>query len=292
MLRPMHALTLLLFAALPQGKLATSISDLAADPAGGERTLAASSLLVGTPYGKEPLGEGRPPHARPRLRLDEMDCQTFVETAMALGQAEDETELRAALDDLRYRSAPDYAERNHFMMSQWVPHNVEKGYLRDITHELFPDAPTADKVVTANSWAKRSPKTIELPADRIPLGQHTLAYVPLKSLTGDALARIPNGTVLIWVRADAPRYPDRVTHLGFLVRQGKRTMLRHESDVYHRVVDEPLDHFIARNSRYEWKVLGASLFEVEDNSAHVRGLVTPAPPAAVPEKHALVAPTP
>jgi hypothetical protein len=266
----MTALALLLFATPPQATLGALLSDLATTPPGRARTLAASELLIGTPYAKDPLGEGHPPHPRPRLRLDEMDCQTFVETAMALGEAQNEPELRAALDDLRYDGPPDYGERNHFMMSQWVPHNSTKGYLREITRELFPDSPSADKVVTSASWASRWPK-IQLPPGRVPLGDHRLAYVPLRDLSKD-VARIPNGTLLLWVRADSPHYPDRVTHLGFLIREGDRALLRHESDVYHRVVDEPLDHFIARNSRYDWKVLGASLLAIEDNSAHVREL--------------------
>ena len=60
----------------------------------------------------------------------------------------------------------------------------------------------------------------------MPLGEHRLTFVPLKALAAGA-ARIPSGTLLIWVRADATHYPDRVTHLGFLVHQGNRVMLRH-----------------------------------------------------------------
>jgi hypothetical protein len=271
MLEAMTAWVVLLLAVGPQATVSGTLAALASQPAGPQRTLAASELLLGTPYAKEPLGEEEPHHPGPRLRLDRMDCQTFVETAIALGQADSEAQLHAALDDVRYEGPPEYNSRNHFMMSQWLPRNAAKGYLREVTRELFPDAQTATKVVTAESWSSRRPKAILLPADKVPIGAHRLAYVPLEQISA-AQARIPSGTLLIWVRADASRYPDRVTHLGFLVRHGNRTWLRHESDVYHRVVDEPLDHFIARNSRYEWKVLGASLFAVQDNSAHVRAL--------------------
>jgi hypothetical protein len=262
---------LLLLALQPKTTAVGTLAALTDEALGAQRTLAASALLLGTPYAKEPLGEGDARHPEPRLRLDRMDCQTFVETAIALGEAVDEAQLRAALDDVRYGSTPAYDNRNHFMMSQWVPRNTAKGYLRDVTAELFPDAKVASKVVTAQSWAARWPKTIQLPPDKVPLGEHRLAFVPLAEISA-AQERIPAGTLLVWVRAESPRYPDRVTHLGFLVRNGDQVFLRHESDVYHRVVDEPLAHFIARNSRYEWKVLGASLFAVEDNSAHVRAL--------------------
>ena len=99
----MAALILRLRAALSP---ADATTQLASSPPGRERTLAASALLIGTPYLKDPLGEGHAPHPQPRVRLDRMDCQTFVETAMALGQADDEAELRAALDDLRPTAAP------------------------------------------------------------------------------------------------------------------------------------------------------------------------------------------
>ncbi|MGZ6134961.1 MAG: N-acetylmuramoyl-L-alanine amidase-like domain-containing protein, partial [Myxococcaceae bacterium] len=48
------------------------------------RILGLSAQFLGTPYAHSPLGEGEGPDPDPRLRLDRMDCLTFVETVMAL----------------------------------------------------------------------------------------------------------------------------------------------------------------------------------------------------------------
>ena len=77
---------------------------------------------------------------------------------------------------------------------------------------------------------------------------------------------------MLVVRADRPRFPDRVTHLGFVVQSGGHTFFRHASDVFERVVDEPIERFVARNRRYVYPVSGVSLLSIEDNSARVSGL--------------------
>ena len=76
-------------------------------------------------------------------------------------------------------------------------------------------------------------------------------------------AAIPTGTIFVVVREDSPYRVTRMTHLGFVVQKRHGTFLRHASSApSHRVVDEPLDHFLTRNARYPWKVDGVSLFEV------------------------------
>lgn len=235
---------------------------------GTERTLRASDLLLGLPYELHPLGEGSGRDPKPRLRLNAFDCQTFVETALALGEAHSAAEVRAALDDIRYAGSPSFAARNHFMMSQWIPSNRTKGYLA----EPAATGAVAEKVITAGSWKARVTPGIVLPPERVPLGRFTLPLTSLDGLLARA-AEIPSGTLLLVVRADRPSFPDRVTHLGFVVQRGGRTFFRHASDVFERVVDEPIEHFVARNRRYAYPVAGVSLLSIADNSARVARLV-------------------
>jgi hypothetical protein len=84
-----------------------------------------------------------------------VDCLTFVEESIALGQANGEAGVLPMLDSVRYSGAPIYAERNHFMMSEWVPNNVRKGYLKDLTKDLLPSSGSADQEVTGEIWAHR-----------------------------------------------------------------------------------------------------------------------------------------
>ncbi len=246
-------------------QLLAKLGEVAPGPA---RTLRASELLMGLPYELHPLGEGSGRDPKPRLSLRAFDCQTFVETALALGEARSTAEVRAALDDIRYAGPPSFAARNHFMMSQWVPSNRAKGYL------AAPAATStlAEKVITAASWKARVTPGIALPPERVPLGRFTLPLTSLDDLLAKAGA-IPSGTLLLVVRADRPSFPDRVTHLGFVVQHGGHTFFRHSSDVFERVVDERIEHFVARNRRYAYAVVGVSLLSIEDNSARARALV-------------------
>jgi len=258
--------------AAPSHGLDKLLAELGDVPPGPQRILRASQLLLGRPYELHPLGEGAGRDPKPRLRLDAFDCQTYVETALALGEARSVAETRAALDDIRYAGVPSFAERNHFMMSQWVPSNEAKGYLASEGAA----AATVEKVVTAKSWRGRSCQSIALPPERIPIGTFRLPLTTLDQLLAQA-PRIPDGTLMLVVRDDRPSFPDRVTHLGFVVQRDGHTFFRHASDVFERVVDERLEHFVNRNRRYAYAVSGVSLLSLRDNSARVQSLCVPPP---------------
>ncbi len=249
---------------------------LARHPPGRARALAASSLMLDTPYVEHPLGEGAGRDPLPRLRFDAVDCQTFVEEAIALGEAGNPAELPRVLDDVRYGASPTYEQRDHFMTSQWVPRNEAKGYVRDATRAYGGAvAELVHERITQARWSRQK-TAIELPPALVPLGDWILPVVPLAKIL-DLAPKIPDGTVLLIVRADRPTFPERVSHLGFLVHHQGVPYLRHASTVFHRVVDEPLDHFVARNSRYDWwPVVGMSLLEIRDATKRLAGLPRPA----------------
>ena len=247
---------------------------LAHFPRGRARALAASSLMIDTPYVEGPLGEGTGKDPDPRIRFDEADCQTFVEEAIALGEASGPEDLPRILDDIRYGTRATFEERDHFMMSQWVPRNEGKGYLADATRGVAGSLTEIEhKRITAKSWAARhGGPEIALPDDQAPLGDWSLPVAPLAKIL-ELAPRIPDGTILLVVRAERWGWPERVTHLGFLVHHQGVPYLRHASTVFHRVVDEPLDCFVERNSHYDWwPVVGLSLLDVRDAGARLNGL--------------------
>src|SRR5678815_3653970 len=94
------------------------------------RLLGLSEQLLGTPYAHSPLGEGEGQDPDPRLRLDRVDCLTFVETVMALALSSSVEDVVHVLDSIRYRSRPDYSGRNHLMEAEWLPSNASKGMVR------------------------------------------------------------------------------------------------------------------------------------------------------------------
>jgi hypothetical protein len=225
----------------------------------------ASAPFLGTPYGVSPLGEGAGSDPDPRLRYDLVDCLTFVETTMALAFAPDEAAVLPVLDDLRYGARPTFDERNHFIEAQWVPHNLAKGWIRDISSEVAGRAvQTVTKTYGADRWLKRQrfAELFSIDSEFMPRGTHALAMVPLDHAAAH-VRRFPSGSIVFVVRMDLSSQPTRVTHVGFVFDSPAGKVLRHASkSPYQRVVDEPLDHFFARNSAYEkWPVAGVSVFE-------------------------------
>lgn len=229
------------------------------------RLLGLSARFLGTPYAHSPLGEGEGPDPDPRLRLDRVDCLTYVETVMALALSGSVEDVVHVLDSIRYRSRPDYAGRNHLMEAEWLPSNAAKGLVRDVTVQLAGEAARPGfKVIGAEAWASTTAQALALPAAARLTGRFPLSVLPVDAVLSGA-AHWPSGTLLLVVREDAPWRITRVSHLGFVVQRGGKTFLRHATRGWKDgVVDEELSHLLARHARYGWKIVGVSLWEVRD----------------------------
>ncbi len=245
-----------------------------------QRLLRMSGHFLGTPYLASPLGEGIGVDPDPTFRLDAVDCLTFVEQTVALSLARDEAEVAPLLERLRYAATPLYEDRNHLMEAQWLPNNVAKGFLADVTRRYGgTDAVKVHKTLTARTWTSRSSQALMLPPERQVTGTFALNMLPLERVMAHA-RKVPTGTLLLVLREDLPLKATRITHLGFVVQKGRRTWLRHAArNGYGRVVDEDLETFLARNARYtKWKVTGVSLFEVRSPPASDSATAVRSPP--------------
>ncbi len=231
-----------------------------------QRVLAASARLLGATYAKDPLGEGPGhPDADPRLRLDAVDCQTYVETVLALAAARSVEDVERRLNDLRYDGEVAFARRHHYFEAQWLEANVRKGYVRPATRRWFAEeAKTWNKSVTLALWKSRPRKDhFQLPDDRAPIGDLKIDYIPLETFRARA-RDIPSGAIFAVVREDRPNVPHMVTHMGFVVQRDGKSLVRHAGrSIHQKVVDEPLADFVRRHAAYrKWKVLGVMLLEV------------------------------
>lgn len=229
------------------------------------RIVEVSGRFVGTAYVHSPLGEGDGVDADPTIRFDAVDCLTFVEQTLALAVSRNPEEVHATLEKLRYISKPAYEDRNHLMEAQWLPNNVEKGFLRDITREVAGEvAVPTSKGLTELSWAVPSSKALGLPEERQLKGEYRFDIIPLDKVMTFARS-LDSGTILIVVREEREKKVTRVTHLGFVVQKKKRTYLRHAArSHYQSVVDEDLETFLIRNSKYaKWPVVGVALYQVQ-----------------------------
>jgi hypothetical protein len=244
-----------------------------------ERLVQMSERFLGTPYVVSPLGEGSGKDPDPLIRFDAVDCLTFVEETIALGLSSSWEEVQRRLTQIRYADQPVYAQRNHLMEAQWIPNNVQKGFLTsatrryggDLTHRVW-------KEINERTWASKASRQLGLTGAERPIGKYALSIVDLQNAPAIA-PRVVSGTILAIVREDRPFSITRVSHVGFVIQKDQRTYLRHATRTFGKVVDEDLKTFLARNLKYgKWKVVGVSLYEV----AVPAGSSTPAPGIAKP----------
>lgn len=246
---------------LPRAERADAIARLKDVPM-PERLARATDGFLGTSYVLSPLGEGEGRDPDPLIRLDAVDCVTLVEQALALSVAPDEPSVVATLSRIRYAGAPSYDARNHVMEAQWLPENVKKGFLRDVTRAWGGDATRkATKVITAATWKEKSGKALGLPEAAQPTGAFALELIPADKALA-ALAKAPSGLVVVVARADRPWLVTRISHVGVLIQSEKGPLLRHASRSFGRVVDEPLSRYLSRNLDFgKWTIDGLAVFE-------------------------------
>ena len=226
-----------------------------------ERVLSATEGFLGTPYVTSPLGEGSGRDADPLVRWDAVDCVTMVEQAIALSTATPPT-LVEALTRLRYDGPPSWETRLHVMESQWLPVNVARGLLVDVTAQLGgKQVRRVKKVLTAETWKGKSGAGLALPPEKQTLGTWEFDLIPADKAT-EVLKSAPAGLLVVVFRADRPQSVTRVTHVGVLVQTPKGPHMRHASRSFKRVVDEPLSKYLGRNLDFaEWTIEGLALFE-------------------------------
>ena len=275
----MLALALLLATApglqMSEQQLDRAISEAHLVPAIGERIERLSALFVDLPYRDYPLGEGSGVEPQPRWRVDGVDCQTFVETVLAMANAKSLERARTVLDDIRYAGDPprvSFATRNHFTEAQWLPSNLGKGYLREETRTIEERAPSTSLVLRRAQWEK-VPGLKRLSPAKIPQGEFPIRYLTLEQAKKRG-ASIEPGSVLLVIRQQDPKRVVRVSHMGFVVRKEGRLYVRHAStSEEHRVIDLELGQFVDRLREYKkWPVQGVALFEPLDAQARVSHL--------------------
>jgi hypothetical protein len=238
----------------------------------GARVEELSRLFLGTPYVDYPLGEGGTgPEPQARFRLDGVDCQTYVETVLAMANATNLAQAKAVLDDIRYaKLPPSFSSRNHFTEAQWLPANIGKGYLREEVRAIDGNARVAELVLERSQWSK-VPALQRLGQADIPDGRFAIPYLPLADMRKRA-GRIPLGSVILVVREADPNRVVRVSHMGFVVRGPKGTFVRHASPTSalgQKVVDEPFDDYLTRMASFrKWPVQGFGLARPLDAKLH------------------------
>ncbi|MCB9745907.1 MAG: DUF1460 domain-containing protein [Alphaproteobacteria bacterium] len=224
----------------------------------GERVKHVSEPWLGLPYAKGPLGEAGGVDPDPVMRFDVFDCLTFIEEVLALSLAPDPVSASYVRMGLRYRNGGPftYENRRHFMLYEWIPGTIAEGWTRDITPELT-GAVKAHKVVTPATWAGWGRRSLfDLPDARLPTGELDYWYLPLDA-PEQALAQIPDGSVVFTLRQPWDHLPIAITHVGITIPAEEPTM-RHASRMGKRVVrDDKLAWYMKHLGTYSnWPAAG------------------------------------
>jgi hypothetical protein len=220
----------------------------------GSRLIAISRHFVGTPYVLDPLGEGHKGRVDrdPLFSLQRVDCQTLVETIIALGHTPRLDAARAVLSRLRYAEGKvDYRHRHHFPTSQWIPKNQKLGALRDVTATIAPKVRLRVLKVRVGprSWRGRFRKWRRL-GDAAPSGRFELPVLPLAAAIRYA-ERFPAGALLNVVRIPRRRYPEPISHQGFIAIVKGRRVVRQATDIgKRRVVQMGLGRYLRHCRSY------------------------------------------
>ena len=252
-----------------------------------------SAQLLGRAYQTEALGEGPtdPYNQKPRYRFDRFDCETYVETVIALSLANNnQLNFEKIITALRYKGKPyNFTQRNHFASADWIPNNRQKGYLVDLNQRI---APTKTKlaIVTLNrrSWYQHlSLNRIQISRLADQQKQQALArlkktgqclasaetasivYIPLFELFNnpECFHRIPSGSLLFLVgRDDYLEYkigtPINVLHMGLAIRYNHTLYFRMASSNAKRIIDTPLVSYLEKYFGLN-TILGISVWGVK-----------------------------
>lgn len=231
------------------------------------------------PYCIYGLGEGETSEfdQHPLYRTDCFDCQTFVETALSLAQANDLPQFKHTMNQIRYqRGQVHFIHRHHFTNVDWNQGN--RHLIENITAKIKYHGHSISKISTTvinkKGWYQN------LAIDRIFLrhadellrqeklkklrnyaqlqGEFVsqLNYIPLAKLfdqQGRAIIeifnQIPSGSIIQIVTPKSHTVEKigtdlDISHMGFVFHQQGKVYFRHASALHQQIEELPLQDYL------------------------------------------------
>lgn len=245
-----------------------------------DRIVWISEQFLNKPYLLGALGEGD--KARfdqfPRYRVDAFDCETYVDTVLALALADNLQDFKEKILKIRYKAGKvAYTQRNHFTDLDWNLNNQAQGFVKDITPDFKGvDVKMAEADINKPGWyVKLPPGSIRLQksnteesktrldelhnkAALFSVQKATIPYIPFSSIfnaKGDVntsfFEQIPQAAIIEiirpnWDLVESSGSHLNVSHLGFAIWKNHKLYFRQASSraEFNRVVDLPLDKYL------------------------------------------------
>lgn len=242
-----------------------------------------SSQFLGKPYLLGALGEGHKGryNQMPLYRTDAFDCETFVDTVLALALAGNQLQFKQCINQVRYQDGNvSFIHRNHFTCLDWNKNNQLQGFVKDITQTIQNKnqqsvAAFASARIDKPSWynhfsietlklghldpieKKKRLVSLKSAGQKLSASTSIIPYVPLSVLfDNDGHAnyfifnQIPHAAILEIIRPNWDLTKEigthlNVSHLGFVIKNKGRLFFREASSTQHQVVDVPLINYLS-----------------------------------------------
>jgi hypothetical protein len=250
------------------------------------RVAQASNVFLGKPYSRDPLGEGADAQfdQDPLYRTDVFDCLTYVETVIALAEANDLQQFKKIINNIRYHDGEvSYVARNHFISVGWNPNNQHNGYLHDVTTQFSVPYKIAKTTINIPNWYRYLPLStlkmfqpisaeeaqnllVELhdQSKQVVAIRSAMPYLPLDELfsyqsgqkvpNNAVFAEVPTASVIELVRPgwDLTKKIGthlNVVHMGIALRTSQGLQFYEASSSKKAVIAIPLTQYLSRYYR-------------------------------------------
>jgi hypothetical protein len=192
------------------------------------RIHALSGHFLGSPYQANPLIGSADTCEVFTASLDGFDCVTYIETILALARASNVDDFVEWLRKIRYEHGRIQWERRNHYMSRWIRNNVREAILRPVSIRAVP---TLLRERLLNVVPGLDPQRTRL------------KFVP-KVAVPRLEPHLQSGDLIFF--GSTRKHLDTF-HCGIIVRDGKRTLMRHASRSQGGVVEQDLSDFLKTN---------------------------------------------
>jgi hypothetical protein len=226
-----------------------------------------SAALLNLPYLEGALGEGTKGRydQNPLYRFDYFDCETYVDTVMALALAKNLPDFKSKINKIRYKQGSvSFTQRNHFPSADWIPNNKRNGYIHELSYLIagqktrmtktqinlrsWYDNLTADRIrIPYLSFQEKEARLFQLKKEGEALygsKRVSISYIPVFDLLQNSVLRqkIPTGSLIFFVGHDSYLSsrigtPMNVLHMSFAIWNNGQLYCRMASSKAGRVLD-------------------------------------------------------
>jgi len=226
----------IVFGKWTEDKLDRIISEASDFKTAGARIEFLSAQFLGTQYKGDTLIGNEDTEEELVINLGGVDCFTFIDYIEAMRLSKSLAEFKDNVRKVRYRSGNiSYESRNHFF-TDWREFN--SGLVEDVTDKIS----AGRSKYIRKTLNRRDGGTYFLPG--IPCREREVAYIPSESVDAALIESLRTGDY-------AGIYSENkgldVSHVGIIIKDGDRTLLRHASSSANnrKVVDEDFRKYIA-----------------------------------------------